>query len=126
MDVTCTLSPPTALSTLPQTPVEATTLILPPAAAAASPSPPEPEQAVTPSARTVSAEAAASTLLVRRELMEATPTESTRAVGISNGNRCQIHFNPISGSPGKLSSTDVRRVTARSRYWTRGVSLLLT
>ena len=72
IDVTCTLSPPTALSTLPRTFVEATTLIVPAEAGAVA----DAyllllEQAVTPRASTVRAEAAASTLQMRRGLIEA-------------------------------------------------------
>ena len=70
IDLTSTLSPPTALTTLPQTSVEATTLSFPEPPDCAPPSEPDvpPEHAAR--AKTDRAEAAASTALVRRELIE--------------------------------------------------------
>ncbi|GAA3556503.1 hypothetical protein GCM10022222_45180 [Amycolatopsis ultiminotia] len=90
IEVTCTLSPPIADTTLPHTSVAATTFTCSPAFAAgldAESSADVPEQA--PSAKTDKAEAAASTALVRREVIGA-----LLIAGIANGNRCQIHLTP--------------------------------
>ncbi|GAA1019456.1 hypothetical protein GCM10009565_04110 [Amycolatopsis albidoflavus] len=68
IDVTCTLSPPMADATLPQTSVEATTFTWSPV----PPPAPEPVEDVlehAPSANTAKADAAARTLVVRREVI---------------------------------------------------------
>src|SRR4051812_50214883 len=87
IDLTSTLSPPTAPATLPQTSVDATTLIFPEPPDCAPPSEPDvpPEHAA--SAKRDRAEAAASAVRVRRGNHEGRP-------GTLKGNGVRFTFPP--------------------------------